>query len=145
MKPVERPRGFWRVLCLFLVVVWGLQAFFGLSTTSSMAMHSNLRTEVEGNHLLLGSLPPLFSFQKDPVSWNNYLALTAQCSPQWAHGNSSLTPLEQWGRAPFGHFEWIPRYELDKTLLFCREGKVPTKSLISLRPYDWPGPNRCRK
>lgn len=145
LRKIDRPKGMFRWAVIIYVVLWGLQNFLGLSTTSSMAMHSNLRTETQGNHLFLGALPPLFDLQKDPVSWEEYLELTKNCPHRLVHGREDLTPLAQWGRAPFGHFNWIPRYEVEKTLTLCRGEKIPLQKFFTLRPYDAPGPNACRK
>lgn len=136
---------FKRPLFLGLIILWGLQPYLGLSTSGSMSMHSNLRTEQNGNHILLGHVPALFTFQEDAISWPEYLSLTRDCPHFLAHGRSDLTPLAQWGRAPFGQFQWIPRFEVEKTLSICRRESLGLRGLITLRPFDAPGPNQCRK
>ena len=134
-----------RPMVLAVLMVWGLSAYLGLSTSLSMSMHSNLRTEKDPNHILLGHLPPLFSYQKDVVSWDEYLEMTKVCPPHLVHGRKDLTPLAQWGRVPFGEFDWIPRHEVEKSIAICRGESILTKGLLVFRPFDAPRANRCRK
>ncbi|MBY0315102.1 MAG: hypothetical protein K2Q26_06260 [Bdellovibrionales bacterium] len=130
---------------LAVLIIWGLSAYLGLSTSLSMSMHSNLRTEKDPNHILLGRLPQLFSYQKDVVSWEEYLEMTKVCPPHLVHGRKDLTPLAQWGRVPFGEFDWIPRHEVEKSIAICRGDSILTKGLLVFRPFDAPRANRCRK
>ncbi|MBX2986928.1 MAG: hypothetical protein KF802_03435 [Bdellovibrionaceae bacterium] len=133
------------VALLIVMLLWGLQPYLGLSTAHSMIMHSNLRTEKSSNHLLLGWLPPIFDFQNDAVTWQEYRQMLSHCPSSLVHAMPLFTPLAEFGHVPFGEFEWMPRFEAEKRAAFCRGERLGWRQYLIFRPYDHPGPNRCRK
>lgn len=130
-----------------LLVVWGATPYLGLKTENSLSMFSNLRTEVNPNHLLVPEGWKLFSFQDDSVK------------VRWLERNGRRSPPREPLQLPFEEFRtWLTRHGVtrvayerggqtyeatpaDDAALF--ETSPLRRKFLTFRPFTADGPMPC--